>query len=1288
MNKSRGGRFLSWLLAMLLVLQLVPAGTIASRAEGSSATSESAAATEETGSQEPVSSPTADDPAAEPADENLEAGEAGDEQQPTDAPSEEQPADAAADAPESEDAAETGEESVSADPIEEAAVAEPVEPDATAEPIPEEEPSEPVATVEPVEADPTPAAGEAEPVEPPVEPSATADPTESSAAASAGPMRIVIPPEPADTYVFYDGGNPPSELRRQTVVAGDTLIQPATLPSGVDGSTFLGWYANGTKLDFGAEGKLVITTVTGGAEITVTPKFSTVYHVTFFDEDNITVLSRRPVELAEGATSGTLAFDDLTVSSTNPYKEFAYWATAPDGGTRVDSPVTVTGDLDLYPVFSTGYWITFDANRTPAMSGVNVDYTPPQFVREGEATVAPVTPNSSSPAFVFAGWYTDAACTQPYTFGGTISANLTLYASWTETEVPFKIVVWTQDVSDDKDASDANKTYNSYAVYDSNLYDFLKAAAGSTVSLSQNAGGNYYYQSGGDYVNIATPAGRFVLNTAKSNTSATVAADGSTTLSLYYDRSLLTIHFYANGHAGQGAVTQDFTGLYGQTLAENGYTWPAVPGLKWTTTTTGGTTATFLDSFNFDEWSEATNNRTVLSLYANNDNGTKTINHFQQNLDGVTYPTTPANTSSGGGTFNISNKYTGFTAAWYRVNNGAWRQAVAGVTTVPNYNTLDIRYTRNSYTVDFYDGNQRLADLQMTKLFQAPLADVGSVVTDPANPAQYTFGGWAWVDGITNPEQAIDFTSMTMPPNNLTVYAIWVPVAYHVVLDVNGGTMDPAQATSFWPNYGEKIDGTWMNQATKARYVLVGWYSNHGAGTAWNFGNGITAALCDEGPTYDPDYQNYYYTVYLTAKWRLNETISINYVLPEGGTGTFVDPQRYVQDGSATILDDMPGHTNENYQFSGWLDAQGNLYQPGDTITLTEDLIETEVGQTPTVTLIAQFTTKVPTATITYRPNGGDGSDLLTGPYVWNESVALNGDTTFTRSGYKLIGWNSDQAAASSGVVEFACGASALVSAMGTTLDEGLVGNNDLYAVWTPVLTVTSGSQSWTYDGSSHTYQQYTLLYGDETISGAEGTTSFTLSDGIVVTITPTGSGAAGVTNVADSASNNNTFSVSASAPIEQGTHVMGTLTITKRAVTLTSATDSKVYDGTALTNSTVTVSGDGLADGEGATWDVTGTQTEVGTSNNTFTYTLNEGTLAENYDITTVEGTLTVTALTDTVTVTITENSGTELYDGSEKTVTGYTVAIDNPLYTEADFREDGDGLYGRHRQPALHRG
>lgn len=91
--------------------------------------------------------------------------------------------------------------------------------------------------------------------------------------------------------------------------------------------------------------------------------------------------------------------------------------------------------------------------------------------------------------------------------------------------------------------------------------------------------------------------------------------------------------------------------------------------------------------------------------------------------------------------------------------------------------------------------------------------------------------------------------------------------------------------------------------------------------------------------------------------------------------------------------------------------------------------------------------------------------------------------------------------------------------------------------------------------------------------------------------------------------------------------------TIFKRNVTLTSATANKPYDGTPLTKHEVTVSDDDFAQGEGATYHVTGTQTQPGKSANTFTYTLNEGTLAKNYNITTATGELKVTG-SDTITV------------------------------------------------------
>ena len=47
--------------------------------------------------------------------------------------------------------------------------------------------------------------------------------------------------------------------------------------------------------------------------------------------------------------------------------------------------------------------------------------------------------------------------------------------------------------------------------------------------------------------------------------------------------------------------------------------------------------------------------------------------------------------------------------------------------------------------------------------------------------------------------------------------------------------------------------------------------------------------------------------------------------------------------------------------------------------------------------------------------------------------------------------------------------------------------------------------------------------------------------------------------------------------------------------------------------------------EGEGAEYDITGSQTEVGTGKNTFTYKMKDNTLAENYTVTLVEGDLLV---------------------------------------------------------------
>ena len=178
----------------------------------------------------------------------------------------------------------------------------------------------------------------------------------------------------------------------------------------------------------------------------------------------------------------------------------------------------------------------------------------------------------------------------------------------------------------------------------------------------------------------------------------------------------------------------------------------------------------------------------------------------------------------------------------------------------------------------------------------------------------------------------------------------------------------------------------------------------------------------------------------------------------------------------------------------------------------------------------------------------------------------------------------------------------------------------------TPIgpVTIASATRSWTYDGTTHTEEVYTVTYDGTTVKADATGKVFTLPTGDRLTITAT---ADGVKDYGAGYSRNNTFTYTL-AHADHYTNVSvtyGTLRINKRQVTLTSGSSTKMFDGAALRNTKVTATGDGWVKGEGATYDAFPSITNVGTVANTFTYQLNAGTKADNYEITVVNGRLRV---------------------------------------------------------------
>lgn len=194
------------------------------------------------------------------------------------------------------------------------------------------------------------------------------------------------------------------------------------------------------------------------------------------------------------------------------------------------------------------------------------------------------------------------------------------------------------------------------------------------------------------------------------------------------------------------------------------------------------------------------------------------------------------------------------------------------------------------------------------------------------------------------------------------------------------------------------------------------------------------------------------------------------------------------------------------------------------------------------------------------------------------------------------------------------------------------------------VVTVTSGSNTYTYTiskGATTGSWDKTGLTTEKDVKIENGAVSSYTYDLSITFKDATANGAADA--------------------IEKTT---ATYTITKRPVTLTSGSDEKKYDGTPLTKHEVTASTDegvGFVGEDRATYTFTGSQTEVGESDNTFDYILNDGTVATNYEITKQVGKLKVTKDdTAKITVTITGTQETKEYNGLTQEVVGFTYTVE----------------------------
>ncbi len=950
------------------------------------------------------------------------------------------------------------------------------------------------------------------------------------------------------TYNFLVNGE---TVSTQIVKNGEELIEPEH-PETPEHQEFVGWNTSadgsgayqsfGTVTDISAEGIVDLYAV-----------FETVYYVTFYEEDNTTVLETRK---AKASNNWTVAIDDLEVVPQNNEQGFFGWSLTPDDTESIDAATYTTNDhdVDLYPVIDDGYWLRFDENDGGAGGGAS--FTPPKFYKKNQNTVAPEDPTRKG--YRFDGWYTGAPAQDGedptgtrYGFNARLTQDTTLYAKWVATASSYSIIIWKQQVTDTVGMTDAEKSYD----FEGSVV-FNNVPTGSTVSVPQNPYLNYAGQENVQIGQNENTSNFIGFHLGRYDGAKQVLGDGSTVLNVYYDRNVITINFDYPADSGQSQQTiyvedpngdyyfyndpwdtgyyargegptpnarlthhrdvitglfwstiqvfgwpphthyhydnqsgyyrvgtgpdpnapgayslqtvtvsgtdypddETWQGLFGQSFADAGKTWPSSYEVKYyqndgsyitnhvntlwkepdqqsSQGTIPGTVLVFLDSFILPDPSE-----TSITLSTTN-TGNVTVGFYKEEVDGTYADTATNDVHTSGGQFLITDKYAGFHAVRYRVlRNGAWSEQTLGspdnegvyARVQSGYSELRIYYERTQYSIEFINGSQGEVGTE-DKKYGVPLADLETpAVTYPGNASDadhYTFVGWFADPDLTTyvffDRENIDeewaqlqydwelnnYTVYdTMPSHNFAVYAGWFKSWFNVTLDPNGGTLPEGQSSSFWVQYGDLIAGTSLNQTTREGYTLIGWRVGSENGDPWDFDNEVTG------------------TLKLVAVWRYNHILTVAYDAAEGSNAPS-DDAVYDDGASAPVTLDQPTPPDGKF-FIGWR-LNDQIYYAGDTFVVSSNDAVDDV-----VTLTAVYA-ELSTTSITFVPNYSGGPEPIVKDLDINEAVDLS-EITFERPHYTLIGWDTDPQATDPAI---------------STTDSVAADNNDpaeniLYAIW------------------------------------------------------------------------------------------------------------------------------------------------------------------------------------------------------------------------------------------------
>ena len=1048
------------------------------------------------------------------------------------------------------------------------------------------------------------------------------------------------------TFNFVAEGN---TVSTQIVKTGDTLITP-TAPD-IAGKAFVEWQENGSKFDgFGVQ------TITKTETRTITAKYEDALYVYFYNPDGTQIMRTEKVADHNGHDYSHVSYD------VNATHKLVGWAADQNDTTNIANSIAVpegSTSVNVYAIIKEGYWVTFDSDGGSAIDS--------QFVFDKISLNDQTKP--TKPGYTFGGWYNGST---KVVDGTQITEPMTLKAHWTPKQVSYTVIHWWENADD-----------NGYSFHESETKKGLTGSETEAVAKSYTVDGK----------NIFGESVKDKVFTASTISQKTIKGDGSTIVNVYYKRKTYTMHFkeYSNSRTDLSTITKK----WGQSISKD--EWPAYDGNSNWKIREGSLWSS--DRYIAFTSTMPMNDSTLWSTGGKN---TYTAYYYVQKITGNGYDLHHTDVIKGSSYLTIGKEdcyaISGFTFEYCNPDVGE------------SYNGASFYYTRNDYNLNFINNGK--PEKTVSKKYEQSISSENYTPARPSSlPEYYVFDGW--YENELCEGEAFNFTGQKMPAQNVTLYAKWTASNVKFTYNLNNpeGTVDKDTKKV---EAGTVASTVLPSIPTINEYSFAGWYYADGNGN-------ITSGVFHTGSTITRDTS-------IVGKWLYKGELRVVYD-PGTEKDVTVPTDDRVYAGGARVTVAGNATTTSGKKFLGW-QLNGNVYKPGQSFEVNKDI----ANKDNQIILTATWGNAETSTTLTYDPGNGIGT-VKTVNVMNNEAVEIkahNSDVlAFTApvaegKEYYFAGWADSK----TGNATYADGQTINIDANGENVLYAVW-------VEKTEITLVANSGTRTYNGAEQSIEGFesTTMNG-YTVSGLTAVTKGTNvgeytntvfdgtakveKDGVDVTdkvvvktragklvITPKSINTQEitVTKPADSQYDGNEhknkptvkdgekvlvedtdYTLSYSEDVINAGTVTVTITgkgnysqvttvdyqITPRTVKLTSGSDSKTYDGTPLTKHEVKE--DGFVKDDGATYEFTGSQTNVGTSDNTFDYALKDGTLASNYIITTEAGKLTVNPVTDKVTVTIKEHSAEHVYDGTEKTVTGYDVkSISNKHYTKDDFTFSG---------------